>query len=100
MPHYSIGQRLKRKFADFQEVEVVGHLADMLIIKDSSGRHFINVDKINDFFILLEPDETDEITKHSCTHQNNDDPNRHNVGGSANRPSIMQEHAFEQENKK
>ncbi len=91
-----IGQRLKRKFADFQEVEVVGHLNDYIIIKDSYGRHFIRTNKVNDFFEFLEPDEVDEITN-VYNHQNLDNPQRHNVGGTTNRPSVMQELAFKEE---
>ena len=61
MKNYKIGQRLKRKFHDFQEVEVVGHLNDHLIIKDSSGRHFININKVDEFFTLLEPEDIKTI---------------------------------------
>ena len=52
---HKTGDRLKRKYADFQEVEVVGHTKGYLTVKDSSGRHFIPLNKVDDFFEKLEP---------------------------------------------
>ena len=56
MPYLPVGQRLKRKFHDFQEVEVVGHTNDCIIIKDSTGTHPVSISKIDEFFTILEPD--------------------------------------------
>jgi len=61
MRKFNVGDRLKRKFADFQEVEVVGHLNDHLIIKDASGRHFVKLDKVDEFFISLSEAEEVEL---------------------------------------
>jgi hypothetical protein len=88
MIRYPIGQRLKRKFHDYQEVEVVGFLGNFIIILDSSGKHYINVDIVEEFFHILEPEGKDEITDKVYSHSNIDDPNRHNISGDMNKPAI------------
>ena len=99
MKKYKIGQKLKRKFADFKEVEITGFLNDMVIIKDENGQHYIRLSKVDDFFILLEPDEYKEIVTKVYDHANIDDPGRHNIAGTMNGPSEIQKKAFEKEEK-
>ncbi len=92
MDKYTNGVILKRKFEDFAEVEIVGRSGKHAMLKDASGMHFVNIDKLPEFFNIVEPES---ILKNVHTHQNLDEAERHNISGSMNHPSDMQKYAFE-----
>ena len=94
---YTIGVVLKRLFEDYSEVEIVGTIGPHTIVKDTVGQHFVLTDKLPDYFEIIEPET---IVNRNYAHKNMDDPDRHNISGDMNKPSIMQQKAFEEELKK
>lgn len=77
------GTRLKRKFHDFGEVEILSLDRNYVTIVDANGiRHIVARSKIEDFFEILAKDDVVSVNEH----QNYDDPNRHNISGSMNFP--------------
>ena len=82
-----VGQKLKRKFEDYDIVTIHKINGDTVTIKDKNGfKHPLDIAKMQKFFEELEPDElistkTNEI----------DNTKKHNISGPMNRPSRDQE---------
>lgn len=82
-----VGQKLKRKFKNYDIVTIYKINGDTVTIKDKNGfKHPLDRAKMEKFFEELEPDElistkTNEI----------DNTKKHNIAGPMNRPSRDQE---------
>ena len=87
-----VGQKLKRKFEDFDIVTVTKINGDTVTITDKNGfKHPLSLAKMQNFF--EEPDVEDLITKLANTESDStDDPMKHNIAGPMNRPSRDQEY--------
>ncbi len=77
------GMKLKRKFYDFKNVTIISIENDYVQIQDSNGRHFVPLNLVEQYFIKIEEDFPLKVN----THINIDDPLKHNISGSLNRPS-------------
>jgi hypothetical protein len=89
----NVGTKLKRKQFDFGIVKIIeiDQENNFITILDKGLKHFIPISKIQEFFSITE----DEILlpEIASIDNNMDDSKRHNIN-TANRPSSMQEFAF------
>lgn len=89
-----VGQKYRRIHGDKQVVELVSFKNEYIMILDSNGSHFIKPDDLETHFILISNEEANILAEiRFKQNQNIDTPERHNVSGSMNRPSVMQEYA-------
>ena len=76
-------QTLTRTHPNYGDVKVEEIDNTHVRVRDENGVHFVKLTDVEKYFTRKEPDQ---IVRPDATHQNFDDPSRHNIAAAMNRP--------------